>query len=377
MMELCEGFWKTLKNRQLIPAVLTVTAVLGCAKPPEDEAVSSATKYLYVASGACQAGNNTTFSATTASNIVYRVNVSNGHREDVIADYAGTSGDTPVGLLDFDADNILVLVERNYARRIEKIKRDGRDGARTSFYQDAGTTVLTSMAKAPNGSIFFSRTASVGQIDANGVVLNSTFVAANAGAAACGTANSKYSSIAVTDAGHLVYLNSANNANRVGIIRAGPTCLAGIDGPANSATAANNASASALVWIPGAKQVIASYAGTTTAANINSLYVYDVTEDATTASLSAGTVLYDTAGYSATYPYRLYAISALAYDADAKKLYVASANQVSTNIATSGNYIIERFDYDPAAKKITRDGSAPFYASGFDTKCISAMFVGK
>jgi len=72
---------------------------LNCAKKPTEEEVTTS-KFLYVSSGACYSGTgNTTYRATTASNLVYRVNPSTGVRESILFDYnKANTGDSPVGL---------------------------------------------------------------------------------------------------------------------------------------------------------------------------------------------------------------------------------------------------------------------------------------
>ena len=111
----------TTKNIRLsIVASLVLITAVGCQKkeeeaPPEAPVVQAdPPRYLYVASGACQAGAGvTTFSPTTASNLVFRVDLSTGQRESIIADYnasPASSGDTPVGVVEWDSDRLAVLV---------------------------------------------------------------------------------------------------------------------------------------------------------------------------------------------------------------------------------------------------------------------------
>lgn len=350
-------------------AVLALSA--GCAKPrSSSDDGGSPGRYLYVASGLCQAGANTTFSTTTSSNIVFRINADTGNRDMTIADYNGISGESPVGVVDFDADHILVAVEKTGARRIEKVERR-LNGARSNFSTDtaAFSAALLDMKKSKDGGVFVSRTNGVALISAAGTTQVASFVTGNAGGT-CGATNAKYASLSVTDLGHLVALNSENGDNQIGILKGGPTCLAG------TSPTPGNAYLTASAFVRGHGQLIVAAAGNTAAATMNTLSVYDVTETPTSATLGSPTVLYDTSGFPATYPYQLYAISAIAYDPVTGHLYVASANQIAANIATAGNYIIEKFAYDPATKTLTRIGTVPFYTSGVDTKCISSLFVG-
>lgn len=378
------NYEKTLKPmlfRSTLLAAVCTAVTFGCAKAPEDDSSASTSpgsgKYLYVASGACQAGGNTTFTATTASNLVYRVNMTTGARETLIADYnIGLTGDTPVAITDYDTENLLVVVERNGFRRIEKVKKQYY-GDRVDFSTDTAgalSAALIDITKNPSGGYFVSRTTGVALLGNAGNTQIATYLAANSGNATCGTTNIKYSSIGTTNFGHLIYMNAETNDNRIGVVSAGPTCLSGQVGPANSATAAQNATSTVLTWIPGTSQIVAAYAGTTVLSNINSLWVYDVTEDATTATVAAGTKIYDASNFPTTIDYRLYGVSAMTFDPDKSHLYVATSTVAATPL-TSGSYVIERFVYDGANKTITRDGTAPFYSTGIDTRCISSMFI--
>lgn len=370
----------TLRSqKRLLAAIgsgLALILAVACGKSSNDSAediiAAAAPRYLYVASGLCQAGANTTFTSTSASQIVYRVNTSTGARDMTLADY-NVVAESPVGLVDFDNGNILVAVEKAGARRIEKVEKKV-NGARSNFNTDtvALANVLLGMARRPDGGLYVSRTNGVALISNSGTTQVSSYIAGTSGNATCGTANTKYSAVLSTSQGHLVYLNSKANDNKVSIVRSGPTCLAGTT-PANAAAVMTTA-----VWIPGAKQIIAAVSNTTTTADQNALYVYDVTEDATTASMGAATKIYDLNLYPGTYPFQLYAVSAMAYDEADNSLYIATSNQVAANIPTAGAlYQIEKFKYDSTAKTLTRVGSVPFYPPSVDTKCISSMIVAK
>ncbi|MBX3041595.1 MAG: hypothetical protein KF789_12895, partial [Bdellovibrionaceae bacterium] len=129
---------------------------------------------------------------------------------------------------------------------------------------------------------------------------------------------------------------------------------------------------SALAWIPEASQLLVAYAGNAVTTDVNSIYVYDITETATTATIGAGTKIYDASEYPGTKNYLLYAISAMTYDASTKSLYISSATTTATTVV---QYVIEKFRYDSSGKTLTRAGSTPFYNYGLDTKCISSLYV--
>lgn len=371
----------------ILSIVLTGILMIACAgksedPPPEPPAPAAIppSRFLYVSSGLCQAGLNTTFTAVSSSNVVYRVNLETGQRDMILADYNSVSGESPVGIVDYDTDHLLVAIEKSTGRRIEKLQKR-LNGLRSNFSTDSAgalQTALLSMARGPDGTIYLSRTAAISAISSGGTTISASFLSNNigGGAGACGTTNAKYSSVAVTSLGHLVVMNSENNDNKIAIVKNGSTCLAG------QTPTPTNALSTAAVWIPGANQIIAGYSGPGAAViadNISTLQVYDVTETASpaAATLSAPTEIYDTADYPGISSTLLFAVPAMTYDSETGFLYVASANRAtSNNITTAGNYVIEKFSYNPSTKTLQRVGSEPFYQSGVDTRCISSMFIG-
>lgn len=361
------------KSKTSLTILSLLTAIsTGCAKKggDSDGGSSSSGRYLYVASGVCQAGGNTTYTAATASNLVYRVNLDNGNRDSIIADYNPISGETPVSIADYDSNNLLVLIEKSGARRIEKVQKK-TNGSRSNFSTDTAAlaNTLIDISRTSSGGYFVSRTNAIALISSTGQTQSASFVGTTSGAADCGTTNIKYSSIGVTPAGNLLYLNAESNDNKVAVVKTGPTCLGGV----TPATPTAVMTASAVV--PGANQIIVAQAGNTAAAGMNTILVYDITESSGSVSFGSASTLYDTSGFPATYPYQLYGISAMLYDNG--YLYVATATQVSATLGTSQVlYAIEKFSYNSVGKTLTRVGSTPFYQSGFDTKCISKMFIG-
>ncbi|MEK6556129.1 MAG: hypothetical protein AABZ31_12865 [Bdellovibrionota bacterium] len=78
---------------------------------------------LYVASGNCYAGGVVT---STGVNTVTSFDTKTGKKIQVIVDYNQLMpGDSPVGVDEYDADHLLVLVENTTGRRIDLVKKDG------------------------------------------------------------------------------------------------------------------------------------------------------------------------------------------------------------------------------------------------------------
>jgi len=87
---------------------------------------SSGGPYIYVSSGSTYAGNGVT--PSTASNTIVRYSL-NGAFDKVIYDYNVTPGDSPVKLLNYDDNYLLVLVENAGAnRRVDLLPKEPKPG---------------------------------------------------------------------------------------------------------------------------------------------------------------------------------------------------------------------------------------------------------
>ena len=168
----------TKTNALKIVASFLLLSGLACEKKKDDTADLSSTgvRYLYVSSGLCQAASGvTTFSAATASNLVFRINLETGQRDSIIADYnapPASGGDTPIGLVDWDADHIAVLVGNGTSGRIELVPKD--QSARSNFGLTPGPATIFSaiprfMTKTNDGGLFTIRSGAIDKINSSGV----------------------------------------------------------------------------------------------------------------------------------------------------------------------------------------------------------------
>ena len=354
----------------------------GCSQPDDEIGATASGKYLYVASGACYSGGNTTFSNTTSSNLVYRINLTSGEQE-IIADYNATpaqAGDTPVGLANIDDSNIYVLIENTTtpgARRIETVTKNV-DGARTLFSNNttALSAQLRSLIRLSNGDLLISKSTAIEKISSANVRITqgaNPFI--NAPGGTCATSTTLHSKTITLSNGNIVYLHAAAAQNRIGIVSA--TGYAAV-ADCKSATSAPNASSFpvAAVYDSVNSKLIVAYAGTATTTNINSIYAYSVNE--TTNTLSSPQSIYDVSLYPSTYPYLLYGVSEMVLDTENSVIYVATAINTATTVV---NYAIEKFTYNASnigssnSTVLTRVGSQPFFNYGVDTRCISSMMI--
>jgi hypothetical protein len=381
-----------------------VCALFACAKPQEESknsetpapptvpapAATPVPKSLYVASGACYSGSGiTTFTNTSASNLVYRLNSVTGDRQEVLADYfraPANAGDSPAGISLSADGNIFVLVENTTTtslRRIEKI--NATTLARSTFNASiqALSTQLRRMQSLPGDWLLVSKSTGIEKVKDTGTrILQGTnpfiWLANPPALSNCTTATTMIPDMLTLPSGLVVVLHAAAGKSGIAVISGSGYSVAG-DCKNNAFQASPNATAfpTAAVYDGVHKQLIVAYAGATTSTDVNSIYAYTI--DEATGAITAPQKLYDTSLFGSTYSYFLYGISSMALDTDSGSLFVATS---VTNGTSMSNYRIERLTYDATkigvsnAAVLTKVGNT-FYDYGSDTKCIAQMFLSR
>ncbi len=362
--------------------MMTWIMVVGCdtgggnsASGTSTTSTADAGPFLYVSSGACYSGNNTTFSTTTSSNMVYRISLSSGRRE-VIADYFAApsiSGDSPTGIANIDSDYMYIAVDSATAgnRRIERVRKQER-GTRQIFYNaSAFTGALKWLHLNSASGLLITRTTGIEYIDSSGVRIGAPY--ANPSVAPCASSNTIITKALSFANGKIVFIHSTANQNRIGILPSsgGTTCQT-----AQAAPVLASSFPSAMFYDSANSKLVVAYAGNAVTADFNSIYAYTVNE--TTPSISSAQKIYDANSYPGTYGYLAYGVSDMYYDAPRGHVYIASAISTATTVV---NYVIEKFSYDPTKigtdnnNVLTRVGTTSFYNYGNDTKCVNQMFV--
>ncbi len=362
-------------------------AVLGCQKEEE----KNNKKYLYVASGACYSGTgNTTYTATTASNVIFRLNLETGQYEGRIADFTtveDSAGTTPVAVRDYDDEHLMVLIQHTTLRRIELIKKQ-LAGERRSYYTNTSAaapygalqTNVSDMVIVDDG-LLIARTNAIEKLDTGKIrkAGNGTNAWVQGPGGDCSTSTVNMTSVttipttANTVGYNILYTHSQNASsatnNRAGIID-GDTGWNGTLGCLDDqSTVAATAYPTAAVYMSNYNRVVIAYAGTNVTEQ-NSLYTYAVDTAATSNILSDAVNSFED-------PSTLYGISAMTYDESTGHLYVASGGSVATNLTTGSiPYKIEKFSFDPTTKKFTRVSTSAFYSGNIESRCISSMAIG-
>lgn len=367
-----------LKNWQ--KWIFTFIALSGtsCAKKNLVDSSSSG-KALYVASGLCYSGNGiTTFSSTTASNLIYKVNLSTGAPGEILADYntaAAVPGSSPVSIHSKDSESIWVVVENTTAgaRRIESVKDSTTSP--TYFYTNATAfsgVLRRSAFDSINGAFLVNKTTAIERINMSpSRDLAGANPWVNNPAGNCGASNTLVTSTLVLPNGKIVYGHASATASsrKISIIAAAGYKVAG--DCLSTAAVTVPSYITDMVYLSGSNQLLVSMADSTTGNNMNSIYVYDI--DPTTNAITNGQSLLENNSSAGTkYAPYLFGATSMAYDSSDSTLYVAMANAIS---ATVTNYNIEKFKYDPVAKTLTRVGTSPWSPGWVGSKCISAMLV--
>lgn len=354
-----------------------------CAQPSNNDKSS---KYLYVVSGSCYSGGgNTTFTNLTSSNLIYRLNTDTGIKDLTLADYnmsPSQNGDSPISIASIDQNSIYVLVENTTtigARRIEKIAKSTY-GARSLFSNNitALSAQLRKTKMLANGDLLISKSNSVEKITASNVRITKGAAAyINAPAAPCATSTTLISDILTLKNQYIVFLHAAAGQNRIGVVKPDGYAAAGDCSPAQAPPNANSFPVTMTYDSVNSKLIVA-YAGSGTTTDINSIYVYNITETASSVTIGTANKIYDSSQYPTTYPYLLYGVSAMTLDSSTNELYIATSINTTTTIP---NYAIEKFSYDPSklgtsnTTVLTRVGTTPFYSYSTDTKCISDLVI--
>lgn len=372
------------KTLPAFAAVISCIITLSGCEEEEQAAPGAPPKYLYIASGACYSGNGiTTFTNATASNLIYRLNLTTGTKERSIADYFASPanpGDSPITVVSENSSSLLVLVENTTTVGLRRIERVPKTGAASRTTYSGNITALSAQVRAmtllPDGYLLVSKSTAIEKMkDGSNRLLKGAnpWVTLSAPASSCTTSATILSSVVRLNNGGIVFSHAAAAAARIGVVD--PLGYA-VAGDCKSAQSAPNAASfpTAMAYDGTNRKLIVAYAGSTTAADINTIYSYDV--DETTSVLSNPQELYDSSLFGSTYNYLLFGVSAITLDTTNGYLYVATAVSTAT---TTANYKIEKLKYSPS--NIGSNNPAvltwekTFYDFGNDTKCISSMTI--
>ncbi|MGE4131641.1 MAG: hypothetical protein AB7F86_08375 [Bdellovibrionales bacterium] len=308
---------------------------------------------IFVASGTCYGGGVTT---TTPSQTVAAFDLNTGSFHHLVVDYGILSpGDSPVAIQEYDADNMLVVVENTLGRRVDLVRKDGSSFQTYLVNSTALNAVLRSVRMASDGSVLISKSSAVEKFNsARGRVTQGANPYVNAPAGSCATSTTLISSIEVYPNDKILIAHAAATPNnKISLISstgyaAAGDCLAATAGPTTTALP------SGAVFHPSTGKTLVAFGSTTTASN----FIYSYNVNYTSNSISGATAVYtDTSIVNGP--------SAMTVDSDTGNVYVASG--------TSTFNTVEAFTF--SGTTLTRIGSKPFIGPNIYTRCVSSMRV--
>jgi hypothetical protein len=360
-----------MKNFILATTIVSMSFGLVACEPKVEEASSSGL-HLYVTTGTCYVGNGLT--AETPTRTLSKLNLTTGVVDEIIMDYnTVNASDRPQSVIDYDSQNLLVLVENSvsYSRRIDLVKKKG--GSQFSTYLTDSTILTTTaahvvrdMVRTPDGGILISKSAAAEKLSSSKgrvTVGANAFINAPTGGT-CGTTNNTLITavVALPNSKYIFAHAAATPNNRVVLVNNTSGYSAAADCSSAVAAPATTTFPTAMVYIPSATTsnagyLLVSYSSSTAAQDY--IYAYDVNE--TSGAISGATKAYENSSV-------LRGISAMAYDSTTGGIFVSNG---STTLANG----IERFSFDPTTKTLTRIGTTPFAGTSLYTKCITGMTV--
>lgn len=342
-------------NVSIALGLLAVQSGCGKGAIPSAELTELATsRYLYVASGSCYGGGVAT---SVGSDTVAKFDLRTGSLDSVVVDYNSFSpGDIPVGIADYNSDEILVLIENPSGRRIDVVEKNSSNTVSTYLTNTAAmNAVMRGMAMTSNGGLLVSKTSAVEFFSSNKArILQGANPYVNAPAGSCATSTTLISGITTLPSGKIIFTHAAATPNnKFGVISS--TGYAAPSDCLSAQTAPNTLAlpTSALVHKDGTTVLVAY--GSTTAAS-NSIYTYTV--NGTTGAITNPTAAFTDFTV-------INGPSAMTEDTTTGIIFIANA--------TSTANTIEEFTLSGGV--LTRVGTAPYLPSSVYTRCVSAMMV--
>ena len=348
------GCWQLVKRLNYFVVWYSVCALVlvSCGEAVTSKILNNpASRYLYVASGACFGGG---VALATGSGTIAKINLENGATT-LLKDYrTPSSSDQPAGLASYNSAQLLTIIENTAGRRIEFVSKFGSGSSPFFTNAVALASVTRSLSLLSDGGMLVADTVSVEKFSSSGGRVSAPFISAPA--APCATSTTQVMNTAETSVGKLLMVHAAATPNNktnlisaTGYVVAGD-CLASITGFATTAlpTAALHHSSGKL---------LIAYGSTTLTSN--AIYAYDI-------NLTANTITNPVAAFTNTAVVN--GPTAMIEDTATGKVYVA--------MGTSSFNTIEQFTFNSTTKLLSRDTTTPFAPNSIYTRCVSGMAVG-
>lgn len=338
-------------------AVASLPLALACQRPGS-ESSEDLRQYIYVSSGTVYAGPGIT--PTTPSKTIAKYDM-DGNFVSLVKDYSYSAADTPVSLLDYDSNRLLVLIENTSGRRVDMVYKDG-SGSYTVFSNNTNLNkVLRGFMLNENNQFIISKSSAIERIQFSGTQVpgpsGGSFISNPA--APCATANSLITGIARVPQGHwlLSHAGASPNNKIIAIKKTGygaaADCLA-----ATSAAPSNNHLPTGLL-LHSSGVLFVSFSSNTGA--VHQIYAFTPTFTESTVDFGdwpQAPALNDLS--------LVQGISRMTEMPDGS-LLVAAAHPTLN--------LIEKFRYNEATGELEREGSSPFIGPSIFTRSVSGILI--
>lgn len=314
-------------------------------------AASTGGKRLAVLSGSCYAGG-LTVSAGSSTVALYNMD---GTLDKLLVDYNTFSiGDQPISVVEYDEENLLVLVENTAGRRLDLIRKDGSSIQTFLTNSTALSGVVRALVEHHDQGFLISKSTAIEKFSrSKGRVLQGANPFVNAPAGTCATSTTLISSVQSLSNGKIIFAHAAATPNnKIGVISTNGYSVAG-DCLAATAAPVTTALPSALL-VHSSGQLLVGYASTTLASNF--IYAYDV--NATSGAITGATQAFNNVGV-------VYGPTAIAEDTETGDVYIANG----------GFNSIEKFTYNSTTKQLSLSGSVSFVYPQIYSRCVAGMKV--
>lgn len=352
----------------LFICIFTVATTLpllfgGCGVPSDDAFLNgdpnvAASKYLYVASGACYGGGVTT---STASNTIVRYNLATPTLSQIVMDYTPFPSESIAGITDFNSEYLLVAIETGAtSRRLDLVKKDGSGRITYLTNATAFASVIRGITYLSDGGVLVAETASIEKFGSSKARITqgaNPYINAPAGNCATSTTNMVHQ-IELPNGKILFAHAGATPNNKIGIISASGYAAAGDCLISASVTGPTTTALPTAVLYHSSGDLIVAYGSTTATSNF--IYAYNI--NTTSNAVTGATAAYNNISV-------VQGPSSLVENPSTGRVYVA------TSLSTFNT--IEEFTYDASSNLLTRTAATPFINSSVYTRCVSGMVVSQ
>ena len=309
-------------------------------------------KFIYVVSGPIYAGSGVT--ADSPANTVTRFSL-DGTFDRVVVDYNSSPGDGPVAVVDYNKDDLLVLVENASGRRIDRVERVG--GSFSTFLTNSAALngQVRSLTPARDGGWVVSKTSAIEKFNSGKARVRqgvNSFIQNPAGDCAMGTPT--LTRTLEGPAGTVIVANAASAPyNKLLLFKE--------NGYASASDCVDALAAPTSVHFPTAMLLHTSgillVAYSNGSVPMSEIHAHSITQS----EIGPGVLVFSNPGIAL-------GVSAMA-ELPNGNVIIASA--------ASGYNSIEEFTFDAAAITLSRAGNFPLLPSTIHTRSISGLLVSE